>query len=105
MLVFGWTMIALSGLGMLASVICWAVTDRQARRWEAMRQEVREALVYDPINPLVEGFIVFDEEHIAVRHSIVVCEKHRTVSPDYCAQCRVEEYVALTRPGHVVHSD
>ena len=82
MLVFGWTMIALSGLGMLASVICWAVTDRQARRWEAMRQEVREALVYDPINPLVEGFIVFDEEHIAVRHSIVVCEKHRSATRD-----------------------
>lgn len=94
MLVFGWTMIALSGLGMLASVICWAVTDRQARRWDAMRQEVREALAFEPI-----------PEHVSMLSGIVICEEHRTVSMDYCAPCRVEKFVALTRPGHVVHSD
>ena len=105
MIALGWAIIALCGLGMVASVVAWALTECQERRWEAMRQEVRDALAFDPSELAGSFYLTRDDmEHEAMLSSIVICEKHRTVSPDYCASCRIDDIVALTQPGHVVHS-
>ncbi len=98
----GYALLAACGLGVLVAVVLWGATAAQARRWERMRQEVRDALSYEPVKVVA---VPEDFEHDAILTGIVICEKHGTVSPDYCAHCRMEEYVALTRPGHVVHSD
>lgn len=79
-------------LGAVVASVGWWLTNLQARRWEQERQEVRERLA--------------DIEVVPAAYSIVACEKHLTVSPDYCATCRVEELVEpRLRPGGiVVHS-
>ena len=83
-------LLSLCAVGVVVAVWGQRFTTRQAERWEQMRQEVRAALEVD---------------HESTRSSIIMCERHSTVSMDYCAPCRVEKFVALTRPGHVVHSD
>lgn len=83
-------LLVLCGLGVIAAVICWWLTGIQARSWERMRQEVRERL---------DSAEFFPEEF----EEIVYCEKHGTVSPDYCATCVIEELVEpRLRPGGVV---
>lgn len=89
--IIGWALIVLCALGVGIAAWGWWFVTSQVRKDELIRQEVREALDYD----------------IPAAFEVIVCAKHHTVSPDYCATCRIEELVEprLRLGGTVVHSE